>query len=248
VVTGGEGPVTTVTAERRAELLANLDAVRDRIGRACAAAGRQPTEITLVAVTKFFPASDAAVLAEAGVLDLGENRDQEAAAKAIEVAALTDAAVRWHFLGRLQTNKARSVARYASLVHSVDRVELADALAAGALRAGRAPLAVLVQLSLDEDPARGGSAAEQLLELADHVDGSDGLRLAGLMAIAPLRAEPDQAFAELARVGELLRGRHPVARIVSAGMSADLEQAVAHGATHLRIGTALLGRRAATFR
>lgn len=230
--------------ERRAELAANLAAVRDRIAAACTVAGRRADQVTLIGVTKFFPATDAAMLAEAGVTDLGENRDQEAAGKVTEVAGLTGAAVRWHFLGRLQTNKARSVARYADLVHSVDRAELADALATGASRAERAPLPVLVQLSLDADPARGGSASQQLLRLADHVTALAELQLAGIMAIAPLLADPGAAFDHLAEVAGRLQATHPAARIVSAGMSGDLEAAIARGATHVRIGTALLGRRA----
>ncbi|MGI8665091.1 MAG: YggS family pyridoxal phosphate-dependent enzyme [Jatrophihabitans sp.] len=231
---------------RRFELHANLSQVRDRIARACVAAGRPSSTVSLIAITKFFPASDAAILAEAGVTDLGESRDQEASAKVAEVAGLTDATVRWHFVGRLQTNKARSVAGYADLVHSVDRPALVDALAAAAGQAGR-QLPVLVQLSLDADPDRGGSASEQLLRLADQVAGRAELRLAGVMAIAPLDADPDPGFAQLAGVAEQLRAAHPAATILSAGMSGDLESAIAHGATHVRIGTALLGRRAPHF-
>jgi pyridoxal phosphate enzyme (YggS family) len=239
--------------DRRAELRTNLAAVRARIEQGCAAAGRSGTEITLIAVTKFFPVTDAALLAELGVTDLGENRDQDASVKSDELAALTDIAVRWHFIGQLQSNKARSVARYADLVHSVDRQGLADALEDGARRAGRPALDVLVQLSLDADAepggtGRGGGAADELMRLADRVAGSDVLRLAGIMAIAPLDGDPDQAFSRLAEVARRLRESHPAARIVSAGMSDDLEAALQHGATHVRIGTALLGRREPQFR
>jgi pyridoxal phosphate enzyme (YggS family) len=230
---------------RQAELRQNLTAVRDRIDQACAAAGRRPEELTLIAVTKFFPVTDAISLARCGVTDLGENRDQEAAAKAtafLEQAPAGTEPVRWHFIGRLQTNKARSVVRYADLVHSVDRSELADALANAAEQAGR-QLSVLVQLSLDADPERGGSTGRQLLELADRIASRPSLRLSGVMAIPPVEADPDAAFAVLAGLSERLRAEHPEAVIVSAGMSADLEAAVRHGATHLRIGTALLGRR-----
>lgn len=237
--------MVTDPGARRAEIEQNLAAVRRRISEACSAAGRRPDEVTLIGVSKFFPAVDAVYLAEAGVPDLGESRDQEAAAKVAEFAALTDAPVTWHFIGRLQTNKARSVARYAHLVHSVDRIELATALAAGAERAERV-LPVLVQLSLDGDVNRGGT--EDLLRLADAVAARPALRLAGAMAIAPLDADPEPAFAELARVAERLRAEHPDAGILSAGMSGDLEAAIAHGATHVRVGTALLGRREQTFR
>jgi pyridoxal phosphate enzyme (YggS family) len=228
---------------RQAELRQNLAAVRDRIDRACAAAGRRPEDLTLIAVTKFFPVTDAIALARCGVTDLGENRDQEAAAKAAAFAEQApDAVVRWHFIGRLQTNKARSVVRYADLVHSVDRPELADALANAAEQAGRR-LPVLVQLSLDADPERGGSIGDELLELADRIVARPSLQLSGVMAIPPVEADPDAAFEVLAGLAERLRADHPAAVIVSAGMSADLEAAVRHGATHLRIGTALLGRR-----
>jgi len=234
---------------RRAEIAENVRQVRERIERACRAADRLVDAVELIAVSKFFPVTDAAYLAEAGVPDLGESRDQEAAAKAAAIGELTDVAVRWHFIGRLQTNKARSVARYADLVHSVDRAELAGALATGAERAGRV-LPVLVQLSLDEpDTAagRGGSPRDDLLRLADRVAGLPDLRLAGVMAIAPLAADPDRAFAELAESAVAVRAIHPDAGIVSAGMSGDLEAAIRHGSTHVRVGTALLGRRATNF-
>jgi pyridoxal phosphate enzyme (YggS family) len=243
---------------RLAELRENLVAVRSRIERGCQAAGRSGDEITLIAVTKFFPVTDAALLAELGVTDLGESRDQDASVKSAELGALTEVAVRWHFIGRLQSNKARSVARYADLVHSVDRQGLADALEDGARRAGRQVLDVLVQLSLDAasdaddaDPGaegRGGASADELMRLADRIAASDVLRLAGIMAIAPLAGDPDEAFGRLAEVAQRLRGNHPAAGIVSAGMSDDLEPALRHGATHVRIGTALLGRRQPQFR
>jgi PLP dependent protein len=235
---------------RRAEIAENLRRVRARIDDACRAAGRTPDEVSLIAVTKFFPVTDAIHLAELGVADLGENRDQEASAKAAEFAELSSRPVRWHFIGQLQTNKARSVARYAGLVHSVDRVQLAEALATAAERAGRV-LPVLVQLSLDEPAAgagRGGSAQAELLRLADRVAELPSLRLAGVMAIAPLGADPDPAFAQLAAAAAALRSAHPDAGLISAGMSDDLEAAVRHGSTHVRVGTALLGRRATHFR
>ncbi|HEX6755409.1 MAG TPA: alanine racemase, partial [Mycobacteriales bacterium] len=163
---------------------------------------------------------------------------QEARQKA---AALPEAT--WHFVGRLQRNKARSVASYAAMVHTVDRAELVDALAAGAERAGRGPIAVLIQVSLDGDPARGGALPREVPALADAADATGRLRTAGVMAIAPMRADPDEAFALLAGVARALRTARPDATVVSAGMSGDLEAAVRYGATHLRIGTALLGRR-----
>jgi pyridoxal phosphate enzyme (YggS family) len=225
-------------SNRRAELASALDALRARIARAAEAVGRGSDEITLIAITKTFPVSDVALLLELGVRDIGENRDQEARVKS---AALPD--VRWHFVGRLQRNKCRSVAGYASVVHSVDRIELVDALAAGVARAGRDPLDALVQISLDGDPARGGAYGPAIGQVADAVAQSTGLRLVGVMAVAPLGADPDSAFASLAHQSAQLRRTHPDANWISAGMSEDLESAIAHGATHLRVGSALLGRR-----
>ncbi|MFF0655411.1 YggS family pyridoxal phosphate-dependent enzyme [Micromonospora tulbaghiae] len=241
---------TAVRPERRAELAAGLARVRARIADACAAAGRQRDEVTLVAVTKTYPAADVVALAGLGVSDVGENRDQEAAPKA-EAVADAGAAPRWHFIGQLQRNKARSVVRYADVVQSVDTVRLAAALdaAAGAVR--DRPLDVLVQVSIDGDPARGGAlpgAADPqrgLDPVAAAVAGADGLRLAGLMAVAPLGWEPDRAFARLAEVAAALRADHPGATVLSAGMSGDLESAIGHGATHVRVGSALLGMRPA---
>lgn len=232
-----------VDPRRRAELAEALAAVHTRIDAAAVAAGRAPEELTLLAVTKFFPAADAAALAGLGVHDLAESRDPEAGDKA---AALAEAGeqVRWHFVGQLQTNKAGRVARYADVVHSVDRPRLVDALDAGADRAGR-ELDVLLQVALGGPDAerRGGADPDDVLGLAQHVAQSQHLRLRGLMAVAPRGQDPAPAFERLARLGERLRTEHPDATWLSAGMSGDLEQAVAHGATHLRIGSAILGAR-----
>lgn len=224
---------------RRAELAANLAGVRQRVTAACRAAGRDPDEVSVVAVTKTFPASDVRLLAGLGVREVGENRDREAAAKA---AACADLALRWHFVGQLQTNKAGSVAAYADVVHSVDRTRLVDALSAAATRAGR-DLVALVQVALDDDPERGGTPPAAVAALAEEVAAAPRLRLGGLMGLAPLGVDPTPAFALLAEVAARVRAVHPQARWLSAGMSGDLEAAVAAGATHLRIGTALLGER-----
>jgi pyridoxal phosphate enzyme (YggS family) len=226
---------------RAEEIAAGLAAVRARIDAACAAAGRASEEVTLVAVTKTFPASDVRLLADLGITDVGENRDQEARDKH---AACADLPLRWHFVGRLQRNKARSVASYADVVHSVDRPELVTALAAAAAASRRAVTA-LVQVSLDSAPGRGGALPDDVPLLADKIAAAAGLRLGGVMAVAPLDADADGAFASLAAVAAVVRDRHPDARIVSAGMSGDLEEAIRHGATHVRVGTALLGRREA---
>jgi pyridoxal phosphate enzyme (YggS family) len=228
-----------MAADRRAELATNLAAVRQQVTRACASAGRDPAEVTLIAITKLFPASDVALLAELGVADVGENRDQEAAAKARECEGV---GLRWHFVGQLQTNKARSVAGYASVVHSVDRPQLVDALSRAATRLERG-LRCLVQVSFDPDPGRGGVTPEGLPELADRLASAPGLTLGGVMAVAPLGADPGPVFARLAELAAGLRERHPDATWISAGMSDDLTAAIAHGATHLRIGRRLLGER-----
>lgn len=224
--------------DRREEIAGNLAAVRERIAAACAAAGRSPEEITLIAVTKTYPVEDVLHLVALGVLDIGENRDQEAAPKA---AAVPQA--RWHFIGQLQRNKCKSVVTYADMVHSVDSVALAEALGRQAAQRRSRPLDVLVQASLDQAPHRGGVSADEFLTVAETVAGTSSLRLQGIMAVAPLGAPPEIAFAELARYITLFQADHPDATVVSAGMSDDLVEAIAHGATHVRIGSALLGKR-----
>ncbi|QBI53897.1 YggS family pyridoxal phosphate-dependent enzyme [Streptomonospora litoralis] len=233
------------TSGRRERIRANLAALRERVDAACAAAGRRPEDVTIVAVTKTFPASDVRILAELGIGDVGENRDQEAAPKAAECAGL---GLRWHFVGQLQTNKARSVARYADVVHSVDRARLAAALGQRARLEGR-HLDCLVQIDLD--PAaqagvlgpRGGVDPADALAVADAIAAEEGLSPAGVMAVAPRGADPAEAFARLNAVAAEVRDRYPRAKAVSAGMSGDLEAAVEHGATHVRVGTALLDDR-----
>ena len=226
---------------RREELAARLAEVRQRIAKACETAGRDVSELTLIAVTKTRPASDVRLLSELGVTDIGENRDAEAAPKAAECAAL-GLDLTWHFIGQLQTNKAASVVRYASVVHSVDRLRLIRALGKAARRAGRV-VECLVEVSLDGDPARGGAVAAEVPALAEALAAEEGLILGGVMAIAPLSMPPADAFARLLVSAAAVREVRPAATVISAGMSGDLEAAVEAGATHLRIGTALLGDR-----
>jgi PLP dependent protein len=241
---GAAGSAAAAGPGRRAELARNLAGVRARVAAACAAAGRDPGEITLIAVTKTWPAADAVALADLGLADFGENRDQEAAPKAAIVAEATSAAVTWHFIGQLQTNKAPSVVRYASVVHSVDRVRLVRALGAAArAAAGPRALSCLVQVSLDGDPSRGGVPVGQIPQVGAAIEAEAGLVLGGVMAVAPLGVAPETAFASLRAISAAVREIHPGATIISAGMSGDLEAAVRNGATHLRIGTALLGNR-----
>lgn len=227
--------------DREHELRANLAAVRARIAAAEQAAGRPAGEVGLVVVTKFFPAADVRLLAGLGVTDVGENRHQEAQAKA---AACADLELAWHFIGGLQSNKAAAVAAYADVVESVDRAELLPRLARGAATRER-PLDVLVQVSLDgpDAPHRSGVAPERLAELAAATLAHDELRLRGLMAVAPLAADPGEAFARLAEIRAGFLADHPDATRLSAGMSGDLEQAVEHGATQVRVGSAVLGSR-----
>lgn len=229
---------------RREEIAGNLGVVRDRIATACAAAGREPSEVTLTVVTKFFPASDVHLLAELGVTDVGENRHQEAEAKAGECAGL---ALRWHFVGGLQSNKAAAVAAYADVVESVDRAKLLPGLSKGAVRRG-VVLDCLVQVSLDlagTSAGRAGAQPSEVPALAEEVRRTEGLRLRGVMAVAPLGEDPATAFARLAQVASEVRRIDPSATWVSAGMSGDLEQAISAGATHVRVGSAVLGSRPA---
>ncbi|MEY9874949.1 pyridoxal phosphate enzyme (YggS family) [Streptacidiphilus sp. MAP12-33] len=236
------------SAERLAELRTNLAAVEARIDAACAAAGRPRDEVTLVVVTKTYPAADTRLLAELGVRDVAENRDQDAAPKAEECR---DLPLSWHFVGQLQTNKVRSVLRYADRVHSVDRLRLVDALSAEVVKTGRAELGCLIQVGLEsetpETAHRGGVAPSEVAALADAVAAAPGLRLDGVMAVAPLvgpfAGDARGAFGRLAEIASRVRETRAAATMVSAGMSGDLEEAIAAGATHVRIGTAVLGAR-----
>jgi PLP dependent protein len=247
------------SAARQEELRANLAAVQARIAAACEQAGRSADQVTLIAITKTFPASDIRLLAELGVLDIGENRDQEAAQKAAECAGL-EPELRWHFVGQLQANKAKSVVRYADVIHSVDRTRLVEALGTRA-RAARRDVICLVQVDLEQDERgrredgeaaglapRGGAAPDAVPALADAIAAEEGLTLGGVMAVAPLGAPPRPAFSRLAGVAAIVRKAHPRATMISAGMTGDLEEAIAEGATHVRVGTALLGGRAALVR
>jgi pyridoxal phosphate enzyme (YggS family) len=226
---------------RRDVLARNLEAVHARIDSACADAGRSVAEITLVVVTKFFPESDVRLLAELGVGEVGENRHQEAVEKA---AACADLDLRWHYIGALQSNKAAAVAAYADVVQSVDRVKLVAGLARGAQERGR-DLEVLVQVSLDPPGAAGRSGVDpaDLPALVERIGESEGLRLRGVMGVAPLGGDAAEAFARLGEHAGVVRSAAPEATWISAGMSGDLEQAVRAGATHLRIGSAVLGPR-----
>jgi PLP dependent protein len=228
---------------RREELALSLAEVRERIAKACAAAGRKSDEVGLLAVTKTFPAEDVAILSDLGLTDFAENRDQEAGRKAVEFAGLRPGApAKWHMVGSLQRNKAKSVLRWADRIDTVDSTRLADAIAKAAEDAAE-PVEVLIQVSIDGDEARGGHPIGDLPRLADHVARSSELVLRGVMTVAPLGMSPQQAFAALYEAVTRLRDDHPDATVISAGMSGDLEDAIAHGSTCVRVGTALLGSR-----
>ncbi len=223
-------------------MAASLARVRARIGAACQAAGRSPGEVTLIAITKTFPASDVRVLSSLGVRDVGENRDQEAAPKAAACADLRDR-LTWHFVGQLQTNKAASVVRYAGVVHSVDRPRLVTALGAAARKAGRS-LTCLVQVSLDGDPGRGRRYGKTRCRSSRRRwPGKRAWNWAGSWRWRRRAADPAAAFRRLAEIAAQVRVAHPGATMISAGMSGDLEAAISAGATHVRVGTALLGGR-----
>jgi PLP dependent protein len=238
-----------MNVERRAELERNLRAVRERIAAACVAAGRAPEEVELLAVTKTIPAADVITLADLGVRDFGENRAQEAAAKVEEVVrARPDLGdLRWHFIGGLQRNKAKLVVPWVTRVETVDSARLAAALDKEAAKRGT-PLPVLIQYSVDGDPARGGVDDAGLLDLAAQVTQARGLVLEGLLSVAPLGADDGESFAAIAAAGRRLRSAHPDATVLSAGMSGDLEVAIRHGSTVARVGTALVGDRRLTSR
>lgn len=247
---------------RRAELATRLGQVKERIGAACRAAGRDREDVQLIVVTKYFPSSDIEVLSELGVTDIGESRDQEASAKIASLPPGVRQRLQLHFIGQLQSNKAGSVAAYVDTVHSIDRDKLVIALDRAATAAGR-DIGALVQVSLDVGAAgsagatstsgagtggataaaRGGIPFDGVGAIANSIAAAQHLRLLGLMAVAPQGVDPAAAFANLASVSRDIRADHPGATWISAGMSADLEAAVANGATHLRVGSAILGSR-----
>lgn len=247
--------MTAVASTRELELAEALSAVRSRLARAAQAAGRDAGEIELLPITKFFPASDVVILSNLGCVAFGESREQEASNKATEVdALLRSQPIRWHMVGRIQRNKARSIAGWAYAAHSVDSAKVIDALARAAgdaLAEGRRaePLRIYIQISLDGDEKRGGvniGRPDRIDELCVRADAAEGLEFVGLMAIPPLGSEPGQAFARLAAERQRVQRDYRQPLGLSAGMSSDLEIAVKHGSTCVRVGTALLGQRPLT--
>ena len=216
------------------DLEARLASVTAEVAQAARDAGRDPAEITTIVVTKFHPATLVRELADLGVGHFGESRHQEAQPK---IAELADLGATWHFIGQVQSKKARQVRSYVDVIHSVDRPSLVDALVGD-------PLEVFLQVNLTDDPARGGAQPDDLDSLAERVAATESLRLRGLMAVAPLESEPRREFARVRALSQRLRADHPEATGLSMGMSGDFREAILEGATHLRIGTAITGNRA----
>lgn len=225
--------------DRKQELAKSFNSLSERISASCALAKRDKSEITLIAVTKNFPASDVEILHELGIEHVGENKDQEASAKHIQVKA----ELTWHFVGQLQRNKVKSVVKYCQYIHSVDRLSLAKEISKQAELNSR-NLKIFIQVDLDEsDVNRGGVGRADLAALAREISLLPAIQIEGLMAVAPLGVDPSQAFSKLREIQADFLKDFPEAVNLSIGMSEDFEIAIAHGATHLRIGSLLLGVR-----
>ncbi|MFM2412265.1 MAG: hypothetical protein RLZZ587_598 [Actinomycetota bacterium] len=218
------------------EAAARWRAVRDLIDAECRRFDRDPAGVTLVVVTKFHPVGLVEELIAAGARDFGESRHQDAVGKA---EALEGSDITWHFVGQIQSNKARAIAKYADVLHSLDRDSVVDALATAERR-----VQGFIELNLTDDPGRGGvNDADEMIRLADKIAATETIDLRGVMAVAPLGDDPARAFERVAAYSAILTQAHPHATDISAGMSADWEAAVAAGATHLRIGTSITGNR-----
>lgn len=219
-------------SNRKDEITRNLQEVKERIDSAAQSVDRDPAEIELIVVTKTFPISDLDILRELGEVNFGENRDQEAAPKAQTVAA------KWHFQGQIQSNKIKSICGWADVIHSISSER-------EILKFAQSPRRhqVFLQVSLDGELGRGGASPAVLVQLADLVNESSNLELLGLMAVAPLGEEPEKAFADLAQINQGFQSQFPNSKYLSAGMSGDFEAAIKFGATHIRIGSSILGSR-----
>ena len=221
-------------SNRRAELGKNLEAIKARVNFAAQSAGRSAEEITLIVVTKTFPASDVQILYDLGVRDFGENRDQEASTKSLELPEDST----WHFQGQIQSNKLKSIAAWADVMHSIDDISHASKL--NSLVTSKD---IFVQVSLDNQPNRGGVLPDLVPEFLEQVSAFANLNILGLMAVAPLGEEPVSAFSRLKALSDRTVKTHPMANRISAGMSNDFEAAISQGATHIRIGSQILGVR-----
>lgn len=217
---------------RKDEIAQSLQEVKERIQSAAASVNRNPNEISLIVVTKTFPISDIEILRDLGEANFGENRDQEAGPKAQAIPAT------WHFQGQIQSNKIKSICEWADVIHSISSEK-------EILRFAQSPRRhqVFLQVSLDGQEGRGGASPSDLAQIADLVNQSNNLELLGLMAVAPLGVEPDKAFADLAHINQGFVGQFPNSKYLSAGMSGDFETAIKYGATHIRVGSSILGSR-----
>lgn len=218
--------------QRKNEIAHNLQEVKERINHAAQSAKRDPADIELIVVTKTFPISDIEILRELGESNFGENRDQEGAPKA-EIISAT-----WHFQGQIQSNKIKSICHWADVIHSISSEKEILRFAQSARKHQ-----VFLQVSLDGVLGRGGASESDLAQLADLVNESNNLELLGLMAVAPLGVEPEKAFADLAQINQGFQGQFPNSKFLSAGMSGDFEAAIKYGATHIRVGSSILGSR-----
>ena len=219
-------------SDRKAEIARNLQEVKERIIGAAKSVNRDPNEIELIVVTKTFPISDIEILRELGETNFGENRDQEAGPKA-EIISAT-----WHFQGQIQSNKIKSICQWADVIHSISSEKEILKFAQSERKHQ-----LFLQVSLDGQEGRGGANPADLAQLADLVNESNNLELLGLMAVAPLGVEPDKAFADLAQINQGFAGQFPNSKFLSAGMSGDFEAAIKYGATHIRVGSSILGSR-----
>lgn len=226
-----------MSIDRKAELARNLTTISERISIAAKKVNRSPSDIKLIVVTKTFPIADLKLLYELGVRDFGENRDQEASRKVAEMPK----DINWHFQGQIQSNKLKSITNWASYIHSVDQFKYAKMISEFA---GDRKKSIFLQVSLDAIPeSRGGVDPAKLHQLALDISHLPNLKLMGLMAVAPLEEESDHAFARVSQYHQRFMEHFPEAKYLSAGMSGDYESAVVHGATHLRIGSSILGNR-----
>ena len=222
---------------RKDQILSNLESVKEKISAAAQAAGRSPSEITLIAVTKTFPVSDLEILYELGVRNFGENRDQEAAPK----VGVLPADITWHFQGGIQSNKLKSISNWASVIHSVDKFKYAQMISQFSVGKTKE---IFIQVSLDTLPqSREGVDPAELMQLAEQIMSLPNLEVKGLMAVAPLDQPTEQAFVRLQQIQQKFIQLYPAASSLSSGMSGDYELAISLGATHVRIGSSILGNR-----
>ena len=222
---------------RKDQILSNLESVKEKISTAAQAAGRSPSEITLIAVTKTFPVSDLEILYELGVRNFGENRDQEAAPK----VGVLPADITWHFQGGIQSNKLKSISNWASVIHSVDKFKYAQMISQFSVGKTKE---IFIQVSLDTLPqSREGVDPADLMQLAEQIMSLPNLEVKGLMAVAPLDQPTEQAFVRLQQIQQKFIQLYPAASSLSSGMSGDYELAISLGATHVRIGSSILGNR-----